>query len=210
MLPSKGVLFFGPPGCGKTLFTKAIANEFQANFISVRDLHCFCSWPGIPKSTRLGLVKFVMGMGIFRYRKKKEVMGQEFSHEGVNSEHTSYDQYEQEEEKYEEVDVDYMDEDDTNVEPMFDYHGFDEGVRDGVQVDASGAGLATNDLGHSMPRDPRKCRTKGGLHSPIKENIDVDIVAWRATIEQLVVFVVASHSQKALEMTHLIMTRMTT
>ncbi|XLR11181.1 hypothetical protein S83_039119 [Arachis hypogaea] len=54
-------------------------------------------------------------------------MGQEFSHEGVNSEHTSYDQYEQEEEKHEEVDVDYMDEDDTNVEPMFDYHGFDEG-----------------------------------------------------------------------------------
>ncbi|XP_016168695.1 protein FAR1-RELATED SEQUENCE 5-like [Arachis ipaensis] len=54
-------------------------------------------------------------------------MGQEFSHEGVNSEHTSYDQYEQEEEKYEEVDVDYMDEDDTNVEPMFDYHSFDEG-----------------------------------------------------------------------------------
>ncbi|XLR53594.1 hypothetical protein S83_004266 [Arachis hypogaea] len=56
-----------------------------------------------------------------------EVMGQEFSHEGVNSEHTSYDQYEQEEEKYEEVDVDYMDENDTSVEPMFDYHGFDEG-----------------------------------------------------------------------------------
>ncbi|QHN78282.1 Putative protein-RELATED SEQUENCE [Arachis hypogaea] len=54
-------------------------------------------------------------------------MGQEFSHEGVNSEHTSYDQYEQEEEKHEEVDVDYMDEDDTNVEPMFDYHDFDEG-----------------------------------------------------------------------------------
>ncbi|XP_016185571.1 protein FAR1-RELATED SEQUENCE 5-like [Arachis ipaensis] len=56
-----------------------------------------------------------------------EVMGHEFSHEGVNSEHISYDQYEQEEEKHEEVDVDYMDEDNTNVEPMFDYHGFDEG-----------------------------------------------------------------------------------
>ncbi|KAL4358960.1 hypothetical protein AHAS_Ahas08G0029600 [Arachis hypogaea] len=55
-------------------------------------------------------------------------MGQEFSHEGVNSEHTSYDQYEQEEETHEEVDVDYMDEDDTNVEPVFDYHGFDEGL----------------------------------------------------------------------------------
>ncbi|XLR61180.1 hypothetical protein S83_011852 [Arachis hypogaea] len=54
-------------------------------------------------------------------------MGQEFSHEGVNSEHISYDQYEQEEEKYEEVDVDYMDKDNTNMEPMFNYHGFDEG-----------------------------------------------------------------------------------
>ncbi|XLR35455.1 hypothetical protein S83_063355 [Arachis hypogaea] len=85
-----------------------------------------------------------------------------------------------------------------------------DSVRDDVQVDASGAGLTTNDLGHSMPRDPRKCRTKGGLHSPIKENIDVDSVAWRATIEQLVVFVVASHSQKTVEMTHLIMTRMIT
>ncbi|XLR01798.1 hypothetical protein S83_067996, partial [Arachis hypogaea] len=52
MSPSKGVLFVGPPGCGKTLFAKAIANEFQANFISVRDLHCFCSWPSIPKFTR--------------------------------------------------------------------------------------------------------------------------------------------------------------
>ncbi|XP_016163489.1 protein FAR1-RELATED SEQUENCE 5-like [Arachis ipaensis] len=69
-----------------------------------------------------------------------------------------------------------------------------DSVRDDVQVNAFGTGLATNDLGHSMPRDPKKCRIKGGLHSPIKENIDVDSVAWRATIEQLVVFVVAFHS----------------
>lgn len=46
MSPSKGVLFYGPPGCGKTLMAKAIANECQANFISVKGPELLTMWFG--------------------------------------------------------------------------------------------------------------------------------------------------------------------
>ncbi|KAJ1452182.1 P-loop containing nucleoside triphosphate hydrolase protein [Pelagophyceae sp. CCMP2097] len=44
--PSKGVLFYGPPGCGKTLIAKAVANECGANFISVKGPELLTMWFG--------------------------------------------------------------------------------------------------------------------------------------------------------------------
>eukprot|EP01010_Urceolus_cornutus_P004570 NODE_72_length_2622_cov_264.218422_g56_i0.p1 GENE.NODE_72_length_2622_cov_264.218422_g56_i0~~NODE_72_length_2622_cov_264.218422_g56_i0.p1 ORF type:complete len:698 (+),score=202.38 NODE_72_length_2622_cov_264.218422_g56_i0:350-2443(+) len=46
MQPSKGVLFYGPPGCGKTLLAKAIANECQSNFISIKGPELLTMWFG--------------------------------------------------------------------------------------------------------------------------------------------------------------------
>ncbi|KAI3866762.1 hypothetical protein MKW92_052495 [Papaver armeniacum] len=46
MSPSKGVLLYGPPGGGKTLLAKAIANECQANFISVKGPELLTMWFG--------------------------------------------------------------------------------------------------------------------------------------------------------------------
>jgi len=39
-------LFYGPPGCGKTLLAKAIANECQANFISIKGPELLTMWFG--------------------------------------------------------------------------------------------------------------------------------------------------------------------
>jgi len=46
MSPSRGVLFYGPPGCGKTLMAKAVANECQANFISIKGPELLTMWFG--------------------------------------------------------------------------------------------------------------------------------------------------------------------
>jgi transitional endoplasmic reticulum ATPase len=46
MNPSKGVLFYGPPGCGKTLLAKAIATECSSNFISVKGPELLTMWFG--------------------------------------------------------------------------------------------------------------------------------------------------------------------
>jgi transitional endoplasmic reticulum ATPase len=44
--PSKGVLLHGPPGTGKTLLAKAVANESNANFISVKGPELVSKWVG--------------------------------------------------------------------------------------------------------------------------------------------------------------------
>ncbi|KAI5180403.1 transitional endoplasmic reticulum ATPase [Nematocida sp. AWRm80] len=46
MSPSRGVLFYGPPGCGKTLLAKAIASQCNANFISIKGPELLTMWVG--------------------------------------------------------------------------------------------------------------------------------------------------------------------
>ena len=44
--PPKGILLYGPPGTGKTMIAQAVANETNANFISVRGPQMLSKWVG--------------------------------------------------------------------------------------------------------------------------------------------------------------------
>ena len=44
--PPKGILLYGPPGCGKTLLARAVATESEANFISIKGPEVLSKWVG--------------------------------------------------------------------------------------------------------------------------------------------------------------------
>ncbi|MEM2287686.1 MAG: CDC48 family AAA ATPase [Sulfolobales archaeon] len=44
--PPRGILLYGPPGCGKTLLAKAVATEANANFIAIKGPEILSKWVG--------------------------------------------------------------------------------------------------------------------------------------------------------------------
>ncbi len=44
--PYNGILVYGPPGCGKTILVRGLANEINANYIEIKGAELFSKWVG--------------------------------------------------------------------------------------------------------------------------------------------------------------------
>ncbi|UJR08778.1 hypothetical protein I4U23_013034 [Adineta vaga] len=50
LLPSTGILLYGPPGCGKTMLAKALANECDMNLLIIKGPELVCAWGNDPET----------------------------------------------------------------------------------------------------------------------------------------------------------------
>jgi len=57
VVPHKGILLSGPPGCGKTLIAKAIAREVNAHFIAINGPELLSKWYGETESNLRNIFK---------------------------------------------------------------------------------------------------------------------------------------------------------
>ncbi len=51
VIPARGILLYGPHGCGKTILARALARESGANFISIRGPEVLSKWVGESEKT---------------------------------------------------------------------------------------------------------------------------------------------------------------
>ena len=65
LMPSKGILLFGPPGCGKTLIAKALANECGLNFIAIKGSDLLSMWFGESEANIRDIFSKVFNMFFF-------------------------------------------------------------------------------------------------------------------------------------------------